>query len=290
MDGMMHSAFEAAPLRYVHDVLTGEFVSLGVVVLCPDRAYLGCRFLTSFRRVRAVFPDMDRVQVNRVCNNLSDALAEEGRRMFSELPFEQNTQSLSQLLARLLPPNDAALQFPPTIASGITSDPERTLSELFERYAARHRDAPARLTRGDEDVWRPLAASLKEKNLLGRLQEFVLKGDHHYELPLRHAWRNGNWNAIQPISLDLSDPREIRDRAVWWSGRLSAVEFAKQDLKLRLLMGLPGSERPRGVRDAANDAMDILKDRVSREAEIVPETQGPDLVARIVSDLAEHSA
>lgn len=285
---MSPSAFEAAPLRYVHDALTGEFVSLGVVLVCPEREYLGSRFLTSFKRVKAVFPDMDRVQVNRVCGALLDALEDERRRSFGELALNGQV-TLASLLERLVPPNDGALQFPSMPATGITTDPERTLNELFERYTARHRDAPARVTRGDEDVWRPMATELRARGLLRRLQSTVLKGDHRVELPLRHAWKNGQWNAVQPVSLDLADPREIRDRAMLVAERVRAVRPHQQGVSLSLLVGRPSGARPKAVREAANDAMDIFEEKVADEATLVPETASSQLVAKIVADLEAHA-
>ena len=286
---MNPSAFEAAPLRYIHDALTGEFVSLGVVLLCPERKYLGGRFLTSFKRVKAIFPDMDRVQVNRICRALSDALYDEQLRSVDQVSMEGEL-CLASVLGRLVPPNDGALQFPSTPATGITVDPERTLNELFERYTARHRDAPARVTRGDDDVWAPVAAELRQMGLLRRLQSKVLKGDHRIELPLRHAWQNGTWNAVHPVSFDLAEPREIRDRAMLLAERVRVVKPLGQGWKLSLLLGSPSSERPKAVREAANDAVDILKEKVFGEAELVPETKSGRLVEKIAADLAAHPA
>jgi hypothetical protein len=287
MDGMNPSAFEAAPLRYVHDAVTGEFVSLGVVLLCPERRYLGSRFLTSLRRVKAIFPDMDWLQVRRICEGLSDALADARQLSFTQLPLDGAT-SLAALLGRLAPPNDGALQFPSVLATGITVNPERTLNELFERYTARHRDAPARVTRADDDVWAPVATQLRELGLLRRLQFTVLKGDHRIELQLKHAWQNGSWNAVHPVSLDLAEPREIRDRAMLLAERVRVVRPLGQGLKLSLLVGEPSNERPRGVREAATDAMDILTEKVVNEAELVLESQSRRLVEKIAADLSAH--
>jgi Protein of unknown function (DUF3037) len=47
-------------LRYVHDVNTGEFVNVGVVVHAPDARFVGAKLRHTHGRLSAMFPDLDR--------------------------------------------------------------------------------------------------------------------------------------------------------------------------------------------------------------------------------------
>jgi DUF3037 family protein len=47
-------------LRYVHDVTTGEFVNVGVVMHLPREGRLLAKVLTTTGQMRRVFPDLDR--------------------------------------------------------------------------------------------------------------------------------------------------------------------------------------------------------------------------------------
>jgi hypothetical protein len=48
-------------LRYVHDVLTSEFVNVGVVMYLPSQGRVIAKTRNTMGRLRGVFPDLDRV-------------------------------------------------------------------------------------------------------------------------------------------------------------------------------------------------------------------------------------
>ena len=46
-------------LRYIHDVLTGEFVNVGLVMVVPGRPMILTKARKTFGRIKNVFPDLD---------------------------------------------------------------------------------------------------------------------------------------------------------------------------------------------------------------------------------------
>lgn len=46
-------------LRYIHDVLTGEFVNVGLVMVVPGRPLILTKSRKTFGRIKNVFPDLD---------------------------------------------------------------------------------------------------------------------------------------------------------------------------------------------------------------------------------------
>jgi hypothetical protein len=127
---------EAVVLRYVHDLGTEEFVNVGVVLLCPSLAFVEARFLSSWSRVTAMFPDADAVHLRRITSRVSEILASWTDRWRTELPLSALPSSSSSLIAQLAPSQDSGLLLSQVI-SGVTEDPERTLSELFTRYVGK---------------------------------------------------------------------------------------------------------------------------------------------------------
>jgi hypothetical protein len=280
---------QAAGLRYVHDVLTGDFVTIGVVLLCPDQQFLGSRITNDFRRAKGAFPELDAVHLRRVCVTIQEACERLRERAFDELPLDGGGDQLSAVVAQLVPREDAALQFSPTI-SGITSDPQRTLAELFERFVGREPDKRERLARSGEDVWKAFAARIEDQDLLKQLQTHLVRTDR-FEWEFRHAWKNGVWNAVQPVSLDIPEPHDIRDKAAKWLGRISALRprTANEEVHVSILVGMPAATAKAELHHAAHDGLDILRE-VRSEAQIVTESEAESLARKIALDLARHRA
>ena len=59
------SSFDYAIVRVVPHVERGECVNVGVILFCRTRRYLGMRVELDERRVRALAPDLDLVEVTR---------------------------------------------------------------------------------------------------------------------------------------------------------------------------------------------------------------------------------
>jgi len=53
-------AYSYTVLRYVHDVTTGEFVNVGLVLYTPSDAELRVKTRHTMGRIRDIFPDLDR--------------------------------------------------------------------------------------------------------------------------------------------------------------------------------------------------------------------------------------
>ncbi len=46
-------------LRYVHDIVTGEFVNVGVILFAPKAKYLSASCTTRYSRISKIFSDFD---------------------------------------------------------------------------------------------------------------------------------------------------------------------------------------------------------------------------------------
>jgi hypothetical protein len=284
MDARLKLPFEAVAVRYVHDVRTEEFLNIGVILLSAKHPFAGARFLPQWGRVTAAFPGADHVLLRRIARAFERRCAEWSADANGQQPLQPITE-IGALLRSVMLPDDASVQLSPVI-SGITADPERTLAELFTVYAGAALPKEDRASRDDGDVWRDFAARrLPSTLLLKKLQRHVLRAPH-YELPFDNAWKNGMWNVAQPVSLDLLDPRAIRDKATSWTGKLHTIKPHELDTNVYLLVGMPPKDSPAPVREAANDALAILEGNVSREAKVLTEDNSEKLAKKIAEDLA----
>ncbi len=188
-------------LRYVPNIVRGEFVNLGVLLHDPQgQRLLPPRLLENFRRVRRLHPWAD-----------LDVLAALEKQIEEEAPKQNG--ALRAYLDRLHQYSNV-LEFSQPKAV-LTADPEAELERLYETYVAE----PAYPTRLGAAVERSRAwirsqlnSALKKAGLLARLErsvrveEYTHKGDRfRFDFGWRH---NGSLGFLQALALE----REV-DRA-----------------------------------------------------------------------------
>jgi hypothetical protein len=207
-------------------------------------------------------------------------------RSFSPALFRE-IESLDALLASVLAIDDATITFSKPI-SGLTANPEATLAELFRLYVGKDKDEGIVEGRDDEAVWGELV-KLTTPDVIRALRHHKLRSSH-YEQGFDRSWKNGTWNAAQPLSFDMRDPLSIRDKALLWSSKVYELRPAEHDTLIHFLVGLPGDTRPKVVRDAARDAFDILYETISSDnARVLHESQAGELAKKMEDDL-QHAA
>ena len=269
-------------LRYVHDVMTGEFVNVGVVMHVSLQRRVLAKTRTTIGRLRGVFPDLNR--------NAFTAAMHAVQRAFKKIAKENAKDGLfvtegdaTSFARQAVPADDSSLQWSP-VGSGLTDEVEGTFNRLYDRFVARY-DTHSRHRRTDDDVWRPVLQKLEEKNIASRLQEKVISGPVD-DVFFQHAWKNGRWNVYEPVSFDLVDADGIKTKAREWLGHLTAVVVGGnvEAFQPHFIVGAPSDPM---LRNAYDSAVEILR-RSPNNPEIYEETQIDDLVARIEDEVRSH--
>jgi hypothetical protein len=272
-------------LRYVHDVMTGEFVNVGVVMHVLSQRRVLAKTRTTIGRLRGVFPDLDR--------NAFTSSMHAVQRSFRKIA-EQNVRDglfisegdAAAFARQAMPPDDSSLQWSP-LGSGLTSEVEKTFNRLYDRFVARY-DTHSRHRRTDDDVWRPVLQKLEERNLASRLHEKVISGPVD-DVFFKHAWKNGRWHVYEPVSFDLADADGIKGKAREWLGHLAAVVGDGKNVepfKPYFIVGVP---REAELRQAYDSAIAILR-RAPNDPEIFEETQIDDLVSQIEDEVRSQDS
>ena len=104
------------------------------------------------------------------------------------------------------------------------------------------------------------------------------------QVEFKHAWKNGVWHCLAPVSFDLASADSIREKAHKWLGQLTSVSKATEDFKLYFLVGEPTVAE---LRPAFESALSILG-KSSIEQEFVPEAQAGELSERLAAEVLAH--
>lgn len=279
----MRQKYSSVVLRYIHDVTSGEFVNLGVVVFAPTAKYLGCLCTSRYGRVSRFFGEgrVSGQHLRDILRWLQDRIDELGSRIRGELDLGQKPLTLSEALASVLPLDDSSLQWSHEMG-GITSNAERTLEELYARFVEKYERPAVRRGRDDAEVWRSFKAAFQTERVLAYLKPHLIRG-RDYEYNFDYALRNGRWNVYEPISMDLIDAETIVEKAVRWLGRAQGLSDADEDFTLFALLGPPSDER---LRSAYMRARNIMKKMTIRH-EFVEERDATELARVLRQEIRE---
>ena len=268
-------------LRYIHDVLTGEFVNVGLVMVVPGRPLVLSKSRKTFGRIKSVFPDLDSEAYKGAIDAIERGMRSVKRNLKNEGLFKDNKTAVDYARSAL-PLDDSSLQWSP-VGAGLTADPQKTFDQLYQRFVSRY-DRAAERRRSDDDVWRPVEAKLKEHGVNVELEPKRIQGNTD-AVEFRHAWKNGRWHVYEPLSFDLSDADNIKDKARRWLGHLSAVKIGtREDVQVHFIVGRPQNA---SLVPAYRNAVEILR-QVPFDNKVFDEEQIDDFVRQIEDEVRHH--
>lgn len=280
----MKTAYSFVVLRYVHDVMTGEFVNIGVALYAPAAKYLGGLCNTRYGRLTSLFgkTEIDGEYFRGLMRYIEARFDELGDKLRNELPLNGQPSDIMEIAKTILPPDDSALQWSEA-GGGQTEDPAKTLEDLFDRLVARYESRVQRPNREDGDVWRVFKREFETRQVLTRLRpKRIVAKDYDYEF--EHAWKNRTWHMLEPISFDLLEADSILDKANRWLGRVMNLQDAPDAFRLHLLLGEPSLER---LRPAYTKAENILH-KMPGEPVFVRENEAKDFSESLAAEMAAH--
>jgi hypothetical protein len=266
-------------LRYVHDITTGEFVNVGVALYCADARFIGAKLRPTYGRITKVFPGANGEYVKQMLGQI-------GRNFETFAGQEQgffpaDSGSVLDFAHRAFPPDDSSLQWSP-IGSGKTSQPGKTLEQLFQRFVMQYEDKHGH-SRSDQEVWGVFSRELATRRVLDRLKEKKIVGQVD-EVEFKHSWKNGIWHCLEPLSFDLIEPESIKDKARKFFGQMELVRDTSEPFKLYLLVGAPS----RGDVDSAYQSALKMLDQITIEHEIYTEDRAAEVSAKIATQMASQ--
>ena len=280
----MKTTYTYSVLRYVHDTTTGEFVNVGVVLYSSEARYASALCRSTLGRLTKTFPGMDGDAFKSLMRYIQSRIEEIGDGFKKELPFNGLPASVTEVAHAVLPPDDSSLQWSPP-GSGLSENLSQTLETLYDRLVSRYDDRPQQERRSDEEVWRKYRRSLESRQVLKHLQPKKISVQDD-EVEFQHAWKNGVWHCLEPVSFDLSSPDSIREKAHRWLGQILSVKESQERFKVYLLLGEP--QQP-ALRPAFDKAVSILR-RLPVASEIILEERAGEFSEQFAREIEAHEA
>lgn len=271
-------------LRYVHDTVTGEFVNVGVALHAPEVGYLSAICRTTYRRVSSAFPGLKGEHFRTVMRHVQARFEQLGE----QLPSEQTAsgkQSITDIARSVLPADDSSFQWSP-VGVGLATDPSQKLEALFNRMVMRYDEqTSARVRRTDDDVWRSFKRDLEQRRLLKYFEPKTIAVEND-EVRFEHAWKNGVWHCVEPVSFDMAASESIKDKAHKLLGQITSISSSHESFRLYMLVARPEDE---ALVPAFESALSILQ-KMQCDKEIVLEGNHVALADRLASEVEAHES
>ncbi len=275
----MKTAYSFVTLRYVHDVVTGEFANVGVVLYAPAERYLEARFTSSYERLNALFVKIDHANYRNLIRYLGNRFVELAAEVRGGLNLAP-VQGIDELVRRVLPPDDSSLQWS-AMSGGFSADVGETVGQLYARMIERYTRSGEVASRNDDDIAKPFKARLQKAAEKLHEKRIVAKD---YEYDFHYAWQNSIWHLYEPVSFDLMDRGSIVEKANRWLGRGVALNDSKERFKIHFLLGEP--KQP-GTEKAFVNAKHLLA-KIPGETELVSEGDVDAFADSVAADIANH--
>lgn len=277
----MKTAYSYVTLRYVHDVVTGEFANVGVVLYAPEQRLLAARFTTSYERLSAMFIKVDHAHFRALMRYFANRFEEMSEELRDALE-QPALAGLGELVRRVLPPDDSSLQWSEA-GGGLSENAEETLRNLFNRLVERYVRESELPSRTDDEIARPFKATLEKRHLAQKVRQKRIEArDYQYEF--QFGWKNSVWHVYEPVSFDLMNPGSIVEKANTWLGRGTALQDSAEKFKIHFLLGepkLPGNKK------AFEHAQHLLK-KIPGHPQLVRENQLAEFAEEVAEEITRH--
>ena len=273
----MKVAYQFVLLRYHHDVATGEFANVGVLLYSPQASTLQFRCNSHLGRLSDFFGKFNHPDTRGVLSHLSVWFDEVSSSLFSKsrLGFDSGYGSVLQIAYSALPRDDGAFQWSPERA-GWSDDIVETFDSIYTRFIARYDSHSEAVRKDDSYVWKKFHRAIKVKKLDHLIVPAKISSplsEHTFE----HTYKNGVINILQPLSFDLSSGSYIQEKAAKWYGIFDILSKSTDKFKVLFLLAPPTSQ---DFRQDYLKAKDILS-CIDSKKDFLSEGQEDELSHRV---------
>jgi len=277
----MRVGYSFCVLRYVHDPTTQEFVNIGVAAFSPEAGYLRAICTMNYGRITQVFQKIDGQRFRQISKYIQEQVCAAGQSRQSALPFESG-ESIEQVLAKILPPDDSAIQFSGT-GVGLSANLDQTLLDLYRRHVEQYTSQVEVSRRTDEEVWRTFREPLDRALVTPRLSPKRIVGSS-FDYEFQRSWKNEIWHVLEPVSFDLVEAGSILDKANRWVGRATSLLDSSETFNIHMLLGEPSDHL---LQQAFIKAQNILNKMPGRK-EFVRESEADAFAEELAREVDKH--
>lgn len=279
----MKRSYSFVTLRYVHDIVSGEFINVGVALYAPGTQYIGAQCNTRYGRMSKMFLDVDGEYFRGLMRYIETRFEEMGNRLRKELSLYGTPADIVEIARKVLPPDDSSLQWSEA-GGGYTENPEKTLEELFVRLVKHYEERQEQSGRADEDIWKVFKKELEPRQLLAHLHPKQISTPN-YEYEFERSWQNEKCHVYEPLSFDLLGADSLLDKANRWVGRITTLRDSPDKFKLHLLLGEPSLDHLKPVFIKAENILN----KIPGEKELIRESEAKQFSEALAVEIKAHA-
>jgi len=265
-------------IRFMPYPDTGEFINLGLALLCPQTGFFDYLLETSkTRRITQFFPELtghliafrkERRAVQSEMDRIHKLLQRAGEGMRLDLEAEQ----ANQVFAGLLHAREGVFHYSP-IRTVMADHPAECLQDLFHYYVRRnftfHNDGNE-----EERIRKSVHDTLVRRELSSYFTRKIYMDEHvKVSLPFVHLREGRSICGIRPLNFDLMETQDIVAKGDRWKSRIDRLrDIPDHPSELLIVTKLPENVHSQRWRVAAEmmeelDLIEGLRCAVDREEE-----------------------
>ena len=227
-------------IRYLPDRISGEFVNIGLILFSKEEKFLKARSISKIGRVKHLFPDVNARALTRKLKGISELINALGTKLAEEIDFNR-FEKITSVSRYVLPEDDSSVIFSEPLI-GIDISLDSAFTDLYDRMVDQHNvDNEKYLT--DKEVWQKHYKSYFEKYEYKKLMTSRVVQTAGDKLKFEHAVKNGKWNYLEPVTFNLSNPSNVKDKVYKWMGKLNELDSSTEEFNLYLLSILPEDKK-----------------------------------------------
>jgi hypothetical protein len=233
--------YELQVLRYHHDVITGEFVNVGIVLFNKEMQFLRCAVTHRYARLSRFFhAEKTASYVSQTIRSFENYIQRISQELVTELKYYDYT-SIDEITSAILPKDDSSLQCS-DITKGLSMNFNKTFDDLFIRYVTVYENISMRESRTDEEAWNQVYKKyFDEYGITNSLSKQRLKTENDiFDFDL--TYKNGTLHLYNPVSFDLVDHDAIREKVYKWRGKIAEIETTNENINIHMLLLYPENQ------------------------------------------------
>ncbi len=233
-------------LKYRPDILTGEFVNIGIVLFCKEENTLKTRFDTQTNRAAHFFNYNNTREIKNYLRTLQNKF-EDFANDFTKRIFEKYN-SISAITESILVKDDSSYQFSQCYKE-LTLDIDATFEQLYYRYILKHTDIQEHHSLiNDDKTWQTYKNYFKNFGIDGYFNKkiFTTKND---SFEFDSVWKNEKYHVLTPLSLDIKEVKNQKEKIYKWIGKTEELEGAEDEIILYFLAYAGADDK---IREFAN--------------------------------------
>lgn len=221
-----------APLRFLPYREVGEFVTVGVVMHCPNIGFFGHRLISTKRtgRVASFFPELDLRIYKAAMQGISRELKRVGSlerfTATAELPLAMMQRQVG-LFQNLIRRREGLLHFGDP-GSLVAESADEALRSLYDRFVERQF---AHRPEYQETVMRKQLSNFLDKWKLAPYYDTNVQvgdDDFHIKLPFVHQKDGRAEKVIKPLNLDRTEATEVYHHGGVWVKNVERLQQRHQ--------------------------------------------------------------